>query len=928
MSCVQHVSAQTFYAKNYRVESGLPSSQIHDIKQDHEGNLWIASDLGLTRYNGLNFKSYSQKEGLSDNSISKLFVDSKGQIWCLGANQSLSVFNDNQASKFQYSKELESAIGQNFIRTFQVDSNSTLYLGMAQPCTDKAFEITCSSNGIVEKTAKKSNFYIQPKFKNYFGGNACPGSQAELELGEANNQKITIEASYGTILSVANSRKALIAVTDQYVIDLNTKKNYRLSSTHSGASLLDSKGNLWVSTYSGLLFFKNGNLLQKPIELLNDISVTTVFEDKDGAIWVGTSSKGLFYYKNLYLTVVNELNGIYEPDVVSIVGHKSFLYFVDSRNQVYVLNSANNIQRVSELSSKVQGGINTPRGPLFIESQTRKSSKYSFPINGLSICKGNQNDWWVGKIYNFSNYKNGKEVFNSASIDFKRRVNAVKWNNKQLLVGSLKGLYTYNPINSSLNLIEKTKDLRIDDIEIKGDSILFISRGNGLGIFVDGKLKMITEKQGLVSNFTNDLHLFNNEIWCATNSGLACIKDGDIISIGTKDGLPSAEINSIWVGQKAIYYGSRKGLGILDRSFLKHKKRQLETKILSVNNNAGTVKIENNLIELPADHGSIKISLLATDFRINDPIEYKYKLDKDSAWTYTTQPVATFAALPSGNSTFMCSALNHQGVWGPTNSILKFKVNSPIYLQWWFVALALLLTAGLVWLVMQWRFKLAAKEEKNQNELNTLKIKALSSQMNPHFIFNSLNSIQNFLVENDLRMSNKYLSKFARLMRLILNSSNETFVPLKDVITTLELYMELEQLRFGNRFDFEINIDPKITVERTRIPSMLLQPFLENAILHGILPKTEKGLISLDLTLENNQNLHAVISDNGVGRDFHANKLGKKHKSHGLRITKERLKVFESYLGNKFNASIHDLKNSEGKPEGTRVELSLPYQNS
>ena len=136
-------------------------------------------------------------------------------------------------------------------------------------------------------------------------------------------------------------------------------------------------------------------------------------------------------------------------------------------------------------------------------------------------------------------------------------------------------------------------------------------------------------------------------------------------------------------------------------------------------------------------------------------------------------------------------------------------------------------------------------------------------------------------------------------------------MPLTDVLDSLELYMELEQLRFGDKFTFEINKSSNLELESTKVPSMLLQPFLENAILHGILPKTTKGKVSMKLDRIDQHSILATITDDGVGREFHKNKLGKKHKSHGLRITKERLQVFESLMGNKFNLEIHDLKNEE-----------------
>ena len=161
-------------------------------------------------------------------------------------------------------------------------------------------------------------------------------------------------------------------------------------------------------------------------------------------------------------------------------------------------------------------------------------------------------------------------------------------------------------------------------------------------------------------------------------------------------------------------------------------------------------------------------------------------------------------------------------------------------------------------------------------------------------------------------------------MRLVLNNSDKTFVPIRDVLSSLDLYLELEKLRFNDRFEYTINIDPKIELETTRIPSMLIQPFIENAILHGILPREGKGNIEVSLKFLSDNSLMCTIEDDGVGREFHIGKLGKKHKSQGLRITQERLTVFKQLFKNDFQFEFHDLKDEFDKPKGTKVELSIP----
>lgn len=911
--------AQNFHFKNFQVENGLPSSQIYDIKQDSKGNIWLASDLGLTKYNSYTFSSYTEKDGLSDNSIVKLFIDNKDWVWCLGANRSITIYKNDSIIPYQKAQALVDSVGYDFIRGLYVDENAKLYLSISQPCFEKAYVLSMDTKGKIEREQYKEGFYFDPNKQDFFGGNSCPGSPSILQTKE---KELVFHPTHGSILSVAYNGDKGYIITDKKVMDFENINAHYFSSTPTGSSLIDSRENLWISTYSGLLFFKKSTMKYNPILLLKDRTITSVMEDIDGSIWIGTQSKGIYYLKNTQALVFDNLFGIEEPNITSMCGEMS-VYFSDSRNNQYQFDG-NSVNKMGTGTSANQDVIIYNGAPLFLENQRRGDSKFSFFKNGLCLAEGDNKTIWVGKINGFAAYQNKVEVFNSSTLKFKYRVNSIYIDSDQnKWLGTLSGLFKYN--GTTIELIERTKGYRIDKIDFCKGNIVFASRGEGVGVIKNNELEFYNEERGLVSNFTNDLQVFNDEIWVATNAGISQIKGDQIKSITKADGIPTSEINNLFVNEYGIYIGSRKGFVALDKTYLAKTSRKLKTEIKSVfQGNSRIEKSRWGNLSLPFEQNGLKIELLAREFRLNKPIQYRYRISNDSSWTYSSSRIIQYGSLPTGNWIFQCAAQNEIGDWGPTNSTLSFEVEKPYYLTWWFWIAIMGLMGALFWAITQYRYSLARKNELTQNELNQLKIKALSSQMNPHFIFNSLNSIQNFIVDNDVRMSNKYLTKFARLMRLILNNSNETFVPLKDVLATLELYMELEQLRFNNKFEYAINTGPGLKIDSTKVPSMLLQPFVENAILHGILPMENNGKVTIDMHRLADQSIQVSIRDNGVGREFHTNKLGKKHKSHGLRITQERLKVFESLLGNKFNLIIRDLKDEEGKPKGTEIELLLP----
>jgi len=229
------------------------------------------------------------------------------------------------------------------------------------------------------------------------------------------------------------------------------------------------------------------------------------------------------------------------------------------------------------------------------------------------------------------------------------------------------------------------------------------------------------------------------------------------------------------------------------------------------------------------------------------------------------------------------------------------------------------------------RYKL--KKEKEQLDLEKQKQetenKLLLSQINPHFIFNSLNSINSYITGKDIQTAQSYLSTFAELMRNILENTRKLLIPLSKEIKTLQLMLELETLRFNDKFEFAIDLQEDIDPENTYIPPMLIQPFVENAIIHGIKNKPGKGNINIGFAIRNNV-ISCTITDDGVGREKAAEILSRskhKHKSIGLRLTKERLALLSEQSGSTLQVEITDLRNKNGETSGTKVELNIPFES-
>jgi ligand-binding sensor domain-containing protein/two-component sensor histidine kinase len=348
-----------------------------------------------------------------------------------------------------------------------------------------------------------------------------------------------------------------------------------------------------------------------------------------------------------------------------------------------------------------------------------------------------------------------------------------------------------------------------------------------------------------------------------------------------------------------------------------------------------TVDTRNCELSLAHNENFLQFIFSALLYNNGNKNQYAYMLEgADKDWIYSGQKnTVTYSGLKPGAYYFKVKAANSDGLWGDI-TIVKIIIKQPFYLSWWFITLGILTIIGLSYWWNRFRITQTKKEEKVkaqfQQQIAETEMKALRAQMNPHFIFNSLNSIQKYILKNEHFAASQYLTKFSRLIRLILDHSNQSTILLSSELDLLKLYVEMESLRFDDKFTYTIAVAPGITMETAAIPSMLIQPYIENAIWHGLLHKEEKGTLTITFTKEVNNVLKVGIEDNGVGREQAAvlkSKQVLKKKSFGMQITEDRIAIINRTLQTNATAEIIDLKDANNQAVGTKVILHIPLQS-
>jgi LytS/YehU family sensor histidine kinase len=305
----------------------------------------------------------------------------------------------------------------------------------------------------------------------------------------------------------------------------------------------------------------------------------------------------------------------------------------------------------------------------------------------------------------------------------------------------------------------------------------------------------------------------------------------------------------------------------------------------------------------------------------------------ENHWRKTNDLSILYSSLAPGKYKFMVKTINSYGKESLKPIEIIFQINKPYYKKWWFITgiivIVLLVIAGIFYLFFKTKLREANKRNEIEKALNRSRQQALSAQMNPHFIYNSLNSVQNYILKNEPLKSSEYLSKLGDLMRRILNNSQHSSITLQEELEALKKYVEMERLRFHQDFDFEIIIDREIEPQKIKVPPLIIQPYVENAIHHGLRLREGEKQLKVHL-FQQEEKIHIHIEDNGIGREKASrinSQSATKHKSHGLNITNKRLLLFEEAYSNNLTINTFDANPNDKQNKGTRVEIQFSSLN-
>ncbi|MBS1918406.1 MAG: histidine kinase [Bacteroidetes bacterium] len=959
------VFCQEYNYVHYDVKDGLAGSTVYAIVQDRDGFLWFGTETGLSRFDGTHFKNFYTNDGLPDNEIVNLFVDSKNRIWITPFRNSICYYwkgkihnnqNDSLLKQINITSEIvyvaENGKGDIIIteryNVYIIKANGQMInisnfegypfdVSSVDRALYKNFEIVLikktkdekdhtrfivkvnetTSNSLIklddQLPDKDELVYKSPQLKILLHQNRLYITYKERDPGET-----TINLSHG-LIKISDVNDSVISfntVDEAYAYNIKARKITDTFVLHQAINSVtqDTEDNLWFSTMGkGVYRLPPGGL----INYSSKEQAKSVFciQKNDSIIYAGSD--------NFYLWKINSANRTI---------NSSKIWSGSTRGRITSIRIKNHGQNI------IAG---TDNGLFFLHENRIRDSLLFYSVK--SIYPYGTDSLLVSTAQSvFSISTTTKISPLNLNLIWPDRSTCSYKKNQFIYVGTINGLHKINTTtNKKIYLGDSIKALhnRINGIAESNDSIIWIAtNGAGLvGYKNDRLVSNITEKDGLTSNICRNIFISSNVIWVGTDKGLNKISiiDGryNIVQFTSADGLNSDIINALYVDSNEVYAGTPEGLSYFD--YTKIFKKSICNLLITGITVSGIHKpADSNDFILKHSDNNIIFQYIGISYKSAGKIVYEYRmLGLDTTWKRTTDLSLNYPSLSSGNYELQLKAINKFGVQSNLVSV-HFSISKLVWELNWFRALLFLLCSYIIWHLVNNRIRVIQKREKDRSDTITkiaeLEQMALKSQMNPHFIFNCLNSIQHYVIDRDILGANDFISKFSRLIRSTLDNSSKPTINLEDEIDYLVIYMELEQRRFENKFSFKI-ITENINKQEYYIPPMILQPYVENAIRHGVRYRNDdKGEIIIKI-IKDQHTLSVNISDNGIGRRLsheYKSKIPIEYQSKGMELTAKRIEMFNKTHSPAIKILINDLENELHEGLGTEVIISFPLEHT
>lgn len=950
--------AQRYSFVEYSTEKGLPQSQVTSLVQDKDGYLWVGTIGGLAKFNGKDFVSYTREDGLASNKIISLKYLQEN-LW-IGHEGAVTKMNNGEVKNWFLPKNLK-----NFQVT-QIFSFGTKIIiatngaGLYEISGDRLIQIPFEANGSlkirdVQKflntyyIATKNGVYKTQDFKSF----TCLSYTAEWSVSD-----LEIYNNQLCITSFQNGIHLYNPKSNSYsLIPLNI--DYDLTNAYA-----DNENKLWIATAVGVGIF-DGQKMQfiDQTKGIPSVVLNRIFKDKDDNVWIGSAGKGLICFSGNQFVHHNLSTGLPSDLIIDVNQDETGQFYISTFNNGLVLQKKNgefvNIYEdiftfwCSAMQVDGYNWFGTNDGLLAFSGEKMKhlynESNELFGNKITSLLKLSSTQMYIGGSRGLILYNHG--TFTIVHDNERQNIGTIRDMTKKdgvLMLATDKGLYQYK--NSKMQSVD---DFSITTFCLKKDNYnnLYLGTEEGLYIYKDGKVKSRNFAKETASKFINFLDYGNGKLYIGTNNGLYTYyptKDGQAKKInhfGIQEGVVDLEtnINSSFIDQSGkLWFGTASGLVIFNEKETSDKrevpKLLLKNFFLNYKKTDFPNTEEGKPMQLPHSKNNVSFDFDGILFSNPQELMFQYWLEgAEETWSRPTfSPTANYTGLRSGSYVLHARAVGPQENYSK-EILISFTISPPYYQTWWFITLSALALGFLIYAFI--RFRIQREREKGiqekmeiQNKLLTLEQQSLNASMNRHFIFNSLNSIQFFINTQDRESANKYLTNFAQLIRKNLDSSTSEgyLLPFSKELERLKLYLSLEAMRFKDRFEYIFEIDVP-EAESILIPSMLLQPYIENAIIHGVLPqKSKKGVIKTKAWTEN-QVLFIRIEDNGIGiskslktkKDFNGD-----HRSQGVEITAKRISLIKQMSNQGFEIiGPEDLVDENHTINGTYVLLKIPYQD-
>jgi len=968
--------SQTPSYYHYTPSNGLASSTVYQIIQDRNGFIWFATINGISRFDGKRFKTFRTNDGLNSNSITSLAEGENGEIYIGNYEKGINILRNDRIEN--YCSEIG---GKGF---------ATSYLLVANRGKEKQKLYTYRSWGLInildtKETGTRLNYSISTNPQHLIKIEKLPnGKLVILTTSGMYNfdhnilTKLAIKGLPDTVVYClakgANgsyfigTKGMIFKIKGNQIID---KYRINIAGGNEVVSILhDRNGNLWFSIMNNGFFLipkNSGQIIDVGTKMdIKNTLVNSYLEDNEGNIWIGTYGKGVYCLNNLYLKSYNEKDGLSNNNVYAIGKEKSGKILIGTFNGINILDNGKFVRVPTSSKQTLTENISSIANidnEFYICGSFGSNKIIDLIFHGVklhlmvhaSFCKRSNGQYLFGywgnsllinKELNYMSGGGANCFVIGDSIKINRLNTIFEDSNKNIWIGTNLGLCKLSILTGTSAKLQLKKKYYANNA-VLNSKISSITQADGTNLWITGEkgiaqlnldndsIKSYSNRYGYDLTSSTSLVFDNkNRLWIGNMKGLYLFDKNSIKLLNTQTGLPSDEIYSLYYDSEKnnLYVGTSNGISVLDiNSFDNYVPLSLDVKIMSVKAGDSIYSNFNHLIFKP-EQNHVYIDFKALSFSSPGAVKYKYNLNGE--WNETANDFLDFVSLEKGKYELNIMAKSQNSEWGKPCSIL-FEIKPTYYETVWFklgkIILVVFVSISLV--TWWWRRKNSKirKDLELSERINELKHQALSAMMNPHFIFNALNSVQYLINCKRNEDANDYIAMMAKLVRRNLDTAGSAFILLSDEILRLELYLQLEKLRFQEGFSWEIITGVDVDKNSILIPNMIIQPFVENTLWHGIINAGGKGLVTISFAFEE-VNIDAAlcrslvikITDNGIGIGEAKKHKKEDHISKGIQIVEERLRLLSTKMQLPKPIMLQDLSSRNSFSHGTEVIISLP----